>query len=170
VYGNITHKILILAAFSALLTCEKTEVPLSEDCRDLTGALTVDQFDHIRDFILHDGDRITIFNKYLENPYYAFEGFKAYLVPEVGQRNISCDPVISDFNEMVIQVPLPVYSYYRILAVRKGDLSHKAIEFDFLQGMKEQKVYLVEYSPCDLDETESLMRGFIEIMKKETGI
>lgn len=154
----------------ALFGCRETGVPLSEDCRDITAYLSMEQFEEIKIFILEEGDREIIFNKYLENPHYAFEGFSAYLIPEVGQLNMSCDPALSDFNEIIFQKPTPAYIYYRILAIRKGDMENDKIEFDYLEGMLENKVYVVKYNDGDLDKMEEVILGFITNMKNEIGI
>ncbi len=59
-------------------------------------------FATIKDFILAHGDKETYGNMYNDNPHYRFEGFDAYLNPEGGQKNINCDPRLSDFDEIVI--------------------------------------------------------------------
>ena len=40
---------------------------------------------------------------YNHNPHHRFGAFDAYLTPDVGQRNINCDPERSDFDEIVVQ-------------------------------------------------------------------
>jgi hypothetical protein len=64
---------------------------------------TTAEFRAIRDFILRQGDRRTYCNMYNRNPHYSFDGFEAYLNPDVGQRNINCEPELSGFDQLVIQ-------------------------------------------------------------------
>ena len=61
------------------------------------------EFRAIRDFILRKGDRRTYCNMFNRNPHYSFDGFEAYLHPDVGQRNINCEPALSGFDRIVIQ-------------------------------------------------------------------
>lgn len=70
--------------------------------------LTVEAFERVKRLILRKGDRRTYCAMYNRNPHLAFvadEGstFDAYLHPDVGQRNIHCDPELSDFDELVVQ-------------------------------------------------------------------
>jgi hypothetical protein len=65
--------------------------------------LTVESFQSIKRFILEHGDRQTYCNMYNRNPHYRFRGFEVFLNPDVGQRNINCDPEHSDFDQMVIR-------------------------------------------------------------------
>jgi hypothetical protein len=163
-------RILYVILFALLWGCESNDVPLSDDCRDITAALSMEEFEQVKSFILQHGDRAIYCNMYNENPHYAYEGFDAYLNPEVGQLNLNCDPSVSDFNEIVIQKRVSAFVYYYILLVRKGDLEDKEIAFDFLDGMKEKKVYLLRYSDYDLDEMEQDVLDFILDMKNEIEI
>lgn len=163
-------KSVLLIGLVILWSCENNDIPLSDDCRDITEVLSMEEFEQVKSFIIQHGDRAIYCNMYNENPHYAYDGFDAYLNPEVGQRNINCDPDVSDFNEIVIVKRISAYVYYHILLVRKGDLEDQEIAFDFLDGMKEKKVYLLRYYDYDLEEMEEQVLGFITEMKKEIGI
>ena len=79
--------------------------------------LSSENFRRIKRFVLQAGDRQTYCNRYNHNPHYSFgEGFEVYLNPDVGQRNINCDPARSDFDEIVIQIQPPrgVTLYYHL--------------------------------------------------------
>jgi hypothetical protein len=65
--------------------------------------LTVEAFERIKRYILALGGRRTYCNMYNANPHHRFDWFDAYLTPDVGQRNIDCDPELSDFDELVVQ-------------------------------------------------------------------
>ena len=66
---------------------------------------SIEEFRRIRDFVLAQGDRMTWCNMYNDNPHYAFYGFDVFLNPDLGQRNINCDPAISGFDTLVIRDP-----------------------------------------------------------------
>jgi hypothetical protein len=65
------------------------------------GVLTLENFNKIKAYILQHGDRKTYCNMLNNNPHFQFPGFDAYLHPEGGQKNINCDPRLSDFNQLV---------------------------------------------------------------------
>lgn len=65
--------------------------------------LTVAAFTRVKRYILARGDRRTYCNMFNLNPHVSCDGFEAYLHPDVGQRNINCDPALSDFDRLVIQ-------------------------------------------------------------------
>ncbi len=142
----------------------------SNEYRDITKNLSVQEFETIKSFILENGDRQTYCNMYNNNPHYSFEGFEAYLNPETGQGNINCDPEISDFNEIVIRDQDADPQYYHILIVRQGDLENKEIFFNVPEGMKEEKVYLLKYYEYDLDMMERKIYKYIELIYNEINL
>ncbi len=73
-----------------------------------------DNFNYITAFILKYGNRATYCNKYNHNPHYQFNDFHVFLNPDIGQRNINCDPELSGFDEIVIQHNREIIEYYRI--------------------------------------------------------
>lgn len=74
-------------------------------------------FETIKVFVLERGDRLTYSNMYNSNPHYRFDGFDVYLNPEAGQRNINCDPALSDFDEIVIHEQKVGGEYFRVKRV-----------------------------------------------------
>jgi hypothetical protein len=131
---------------------------------DVTKDFSVQDFEAVKSFMLEKGDRQTYCQMYSDNPCYSFNGFIAYLNPEIGQRNGRCDPAISDFNEIVIRDLNAQPQYYMIRIVRKGDLNDSLIYvFD---GMSEERVYLLKYYDGDLNAMENSLKVYIEAMKK----
>jgi hypothetical protein len=74
--------------------------------------LSVPSFKRIRDHVLAHGDRQTYCQMYNNNPHTALGGVDIFLNPATGQENISCDPKLSGFNEVVIRTQK--MAYYRI--------------------------------------------------------
>ena len=66
-------------------------------------ALTAETFVRVKQFVLAKGDKQTYCSMYNNNPHFAFSNMDVYLNPEGGQRNINCDPALSDFDEIVIR-------------------------------------------------------------------
>lgn len=60
-------------------------------------------FGTIVQFVLREGDRQTYCNRYNHNPHLGHADFHVYLEPDVGQRNIDCDPELSGFDTIVFQ-------------------------------------------------------------------
>ena len=163
-------KVLIFIWLVVLVGCDRKGEPFSDEYRNITNMLSVEEFEQVKSLVLQYGDREIYSSMYFENPHYAFEGFDAYLNPEVGQQNINCDPAVSDFNEIVILEDMFAFVYYYILLVRKGDLQNEDISFSFLEGMQEERVYLLKYYDYDLDEMEETIAGYITEMKNEVEI
>jgi len=147
--------------------CQKNN-EYSDEFRDISKSFSYSDFENTKTFILENGDRQTYCNLYLDNPHYSFEGFETYLNPEIGQKNMLCDPEVSDFNEIVIRDLFRDPQYYHILIVRRGDLKNKDISFNFLKGMKEGKVFLLKYyEEDDLDLMESNLDDYLELINNE---
>lgn len=104
-----------------LTVSESPSRPVLEGALELAmvDVLTVEAFQRIKQMILRDGDRRTYCNMYNNNPHIELDGFHAYLDPVGGQRNINCDPELSDFDELVIQDWRTSMIYFR--ARVKGD-------------------------------------------------
>jgi hypothetical protein len=83
--------------------------------------LTVANFIKIKQFILAKGLSRTYSQMYNNNPFYGFTSFNAYLNPDIGQGNISCDRTKSDFNHLVVQTESTPYQYWDIIWNRKGN-------------------------------------------------
>ena len=143
----------------------------STDYRDITDVFSVQEFEDATNFILKNGDRQTYCSMYGNNPHYSFDGFEAYLNPEIGQRNVGCDPEISGFNEITFRDPSADPQYYYVRIVRKGDSENEWIYIP--KGMAEEKVYLYRYNSGDnLDTMERDVVRYIATLKREiaTGV
>lgn len=79
--------------------------------------ITVERFDRLVRFVIERGDRQTWCNMYNDNPHFAFGALDVFLNPDVGQRNINCDPARSGFDEVAIRTHGKPYA----LAKRRGD-------------------------------------------------
>jgi hypothetical protein len=82
--------------------------------------LTAAAFQRIKLRILRTGDRRTYCNRFNDNPHLTLGEVHAYLHPDIGQRNINCDPARSDFDELVFHDPDgdPMYVRVRITGDR----------------------------------------------------
>ena len=90
-------------------------------------------FQLIKNFMLKHGDQRTYCNMYNDNPHYRFDGFDAYLDPEIGQRNINCDPKLSDFDVLVVRDEETDRIYSRVRRIQgQGNLVVKAGEQEAL--------------------------------------
>ena len=149
-----------------LLGCNNKEKELSSnDFRDVTNQLSVQDFEKIKTYILDKGTFEPFFNKYQQQPLYPFDGFSATLLPEIGQLNVTCNPQISDFNQLVIYDSGLQSKYIYFLIIRHGDFQKVNIEIPDYAGLKENKVYLLRYSDYDLNEMEVKAENYISQMK-----
>lgn len=71
-------------------------------------------FQRLVDFVLAHGDRQTWCNMYNHNPHYAFGPLDVFLNPDVGQRNLDCDPARSGFDVAVIRWEDGGWNYARL--------------------------------------------------------
>ncbi len=136
-----------------------------DDFLDITYLISYHDFEKIKAYILSKGDRQTYCNKYNNNPHYSFPGFEAYLNPEIGQRNINCDPALSDFNEMVISDRRSDLPYFHLLMVRMGDLENERVARN-VAGTMEGKIYLLRYHDNDLAGMAEKVKPYIREMLK----
>jgi hypothetical protein len=146
----------------------KTVITVTYDFKDITYMLSFHDFECIKTFILNNGNRETFCTMYGNNPHYSFDGFEAYLNPEIGQLNINCDPESSDFNIIVIRDQNSDPQYYYLLIVRRGDLEKEEI-VGIIPGMIEEKVYLLTYYDYDLDVMAGVVRTPIDLMIDKVG-
>ena len=157
-----TISLFLLGIFLTACT-EKAPDPDFSEYRNITSTLSVKDFEALKSFILEEGDRSTYCTMYLDNPHYAFGEFDCYLNPETGQRNINCDPELSDFNMMVIQDFSVSSKYFYILLVRNGDTDRDDI-MGVVDGMKERKVYLLNYYDGELASMERELEPYLAAM------
>ena len=154
-----------LVAVSVNFTAPQSDTS-STDYRDITNNFSIQEFEDITNFILKNGDRQTYCGIYGNNPHYSFDGFDAYLNPEIGQRNVGCDPEISGFNEITLRDLSDKQRYYHIRIARKGDSENEWIYIP--KGMTEEKVYIYRYNNSDnLDAMANSVLSYLTIIKKE---
>lgn len=157
-----------LLFISILVSCDNKEnEPLSNDFRDITNQLSIQDFEKIKMLILDSGIYEPFCNMYEKQPVYSFGKFSATLLPEVGQLNITCDPQISDFNKLVIYDSDLQSRYIHFLIIRQGDKNKANIEIPDYAGLKENKVYLIRYYDYNLDEMFDKSLYYITQMKSK---
>jgi hypothetical protein len=162
------RKLFVLIFIAIVFSCnDKESEPLSNDYRDITSQLSVQDFENIKMLILDSGIYEPYFNKYPEQPIYSFDDFSATLLPEVGQLNITCDPKISDFNQLVIYDSDLQSKYIYFQIIRQGDMEKENIEIPDYSGLKENKVYLLKYSDYDIEQILIESEYYIEKMKEK---
>lgn len=155
-----------LIFIAILFSCnDKENEPFSNDYRDVSSQLSVQDFENIKKLILDSGIYEPFFNKYQEQPIYSFDDFSVTLLPEVGQLNITCDPQISDFNQLVIYDSDLHSKYIYFQIIRQGDMEKENIEIPDYDGLKENRVYLLKYYDYDLDEMLNKSEYYITKMK-----
>ena len=158
-------KLHSLFIFLILFSCSEKEGELtSSEYRDIIELISTEDFEQLKSFMINNGNREGYSNIYNSNPHYSFDGFEAYLNPEIGQANINCDTEISDFNELVIRDQDSYPQYFHILIVRRGDLIDNQI-ISTISDMKENKIYLLKNDEYDLDDMKNKVVTYIDIMK-----
>lgn len=94
--------------------------------------INVPNFNKIIKYILRNGDKETYCNMYNDNPHYTFQFFDVYLNPE-SQRNINCEPNLSEFDEIVIRDTNSKKIYYSVQSKTINSIFHdsdiKIIEY-----------------------------------------
>lgn len=155
--------LICLSTFTA-----KAQTHMKDRYQIITPSLSVTQFEHIKSFILDRGDRRTYCNKYNQNPHYAFDEFDVYLNPDIGQRNINCDPEISDFNELVIHDSDSDPQYYTIHILKKGDAENEDIIA--YPGMQENNTYLMNDDKDDLNAMLANVQDYLEVINAKVKL
>lgn len=161
--------ILIAILFTGICACNKDKEEVTEEIptnknADITGSFSLIDFELVKSFILNKGDRKTYRTFDSNNPHYSFYGFEAYLNAETGQNNINNNPTISGFNQITLRDKNANPQYYTIHIVRKGDNSKADITKPF-EGMKEEKVYLLNPNDEDIEVMKNNLKGYIRIIK-----
>lgn len=167
----MNKSLLILTAILCTIFCacnkekeEEVEEVTTNEYADITTSFSINDFELAKTFILNKGDRKTYRAFDLNNPHYSYNGFEAYLNAETGQKNIYNDPTISGFNQITIRDRNADPQYYTIHIVRKGDNSKADITKPF-EGMKEEKVYLLNPYDEDIEVMKNNLKGYIQIIK-----
>ncbi|GEM_PF-1101017 len=156
--------IVLLASVFGTAKAQELEV----EYQNITKTLSIKEFERIKNFILANGDRQTYCMKVGNNPHYSIDGLEFYLHPELGQQNMSCDPAVSDFNELVIRDTSAMPQYQHILIMRKGDPENAQITLKHQEGMREGKVYVVQYDDeYDLKTSVKNVKSYLQIMDAE---
>ena len=162
--GHLYHFVIRTDQYGEWINDGRNIIETSDEYLDVTYMLNYNNFEKIKSYILSIGNRETFCNMYSDNPHYSFEGFEAYLNPEIGQLNMSCDPGLSDFNEIVIRDQNSDPQYFYLLIVRNGDLENEQIA-GIVSGLIEGKVYLLKYYDYNLDIMAEKVRIYIDKMK-----
>ncbi len=107
----------LVLIFACVVGCGGAPSHSGGSAASSSDALSGATFLTVKRFILAKGDRQTFSNMYSHNPHYAFGGFDAFLIPDIGQQNIDCDPALSDFDGIVLRTNRlegPVYDQVRL--------------------------------------------------------
>ncbi len=123
------------------------------------------KFEKIQRFILKNGDRRTYRNFDNHNPHYKFSNCEVFLGADIGQRNGTNDPAISNFNQLTITDYEATLRYYELIIVRKGDLEAKKAWIR--EGMEEEQVYLVDVYGKGLALLKNNLPIYLEQIEKE---
>jgi hypothetical protein len=115
----------------------------------ITGDFPPDRFEAVKRRVLERGDRRTYRNLDNHSPHLRCGDVDLFLSPSTRQRNINCDPRLSDFNEIVIR-PLvdAVIQYYDVCLVRPGDRENPLIYVP--AEWEENNVYLRDRQAADI--------------------
>lgn len=162
-------KIALILIILGVCACtkDKKEVIVevtTNEYADITGTFSMNDFEVAKAFILNNGDREVYRQIDGEHPHYSFDGFEAYLNSETIIRNPNNDPAISDFNQITLRDRNADPQYYYIHIVRKGDNNNTDINKPF-EGMKEEKVYLLNPYENDIEVMKNNLKGYIDIIK-----
>lgn len=139
--------------------------PIDSLYRDITSSFSIQEFENIKNYILTNGDRETYCQMYGDNPHYKFNDFEAYLNPSTGQKNVKCDPHLSDFNELILRDIDSIPQYYTVCIVRKGDIENDSINVN--KQLTEERVYLAKIDNFSLDLLENSIKLYLQLLKEQ---
>ncbi|SDE85262.1 hypothetical protein [Cellulophaga baltica] len=166
------NKILsVLFAMGMLFACKsvkstsKNKENLSMNFTVISTIVPPEKFEKIQRFILKNGDRRTYRNFDNHNPHYKFLNCEVFLGADIGQRNGTNDPAISNFNQLTITDYNSVLRYYELIIVRKGDL--EAEKAWIREGMEEEQVYLVDVYGKGLALLKNNLPIYLEQIEKK---
>jgi hypothetical protein len=146
----IIHSIMVLVFATASMSHSHYAGHRSEQkyFRDVTGVLSLAEFEVIKQFVLDYGDRHTFRTFDLRNPHYVFPFIEIHLGSDAGLKNLRSDPNKSNFNEMAIAARDPIHpdkkQYAVLIAVRKGDITHKKMWTR--PSIRENRVYSIAFN------------------------
>jgi hypothetical protein len=145
---TITFSIFLLstAIYCALAVADTIDIRLriNDIGRRKEKVINRENLIRIKQFILQNGQRETYCNMYNNNPAYGTKGFKFYLDPDTGQKNINCELEKSDFNHLTIR------------SSAGGKNQYRTVEF-----IDQNVIYVTADWPSD-DLTVSQIRSFVE--------
>ena len=169
---KMRNKILSVFFAAVMLSSCKSRISTTKNNENLSMSFTPistivppEKFERIQRFILKNGDRRTYRNFDNHNPHYKFSNCEVFLGADVGQRNGTNDPAISNFNQLTITDYDAALRYYELIIVRKGDL--EAEKAWIREGMEEEQVYLVDVYGKGLDLMKNNFSIYLEQIEKE---
>lgn len=167
----MSSKIILIIVAILCLNCSTSKNSPSEKLHEImnfteiTSLLSYDEFETIKKFILEKGDRRTYRNFDNSNPHYTFKEIDIFLGAVIGQKNLNNDTEISDYNEMTIVDWTSSIRYHTLIIVRKNNVK-KGKKF-VTEGMKENRVYLVDFYGNELALMEKNLAGYLKQIKEE---
>jgi hypothetical protein len=148
--------IIILLAF-LLGSCQVVtiELPSSfvEKYIDIEDKFPTKDFDKIATFIYENGEL-----DHVNQLFFKYNGsHQAYLMSKPGVPTPINNPAATDFNRLSLSGRIlnndstTTWYNYNLLIVREGDLSDSTLFYTVPEGMRENKVYIVNYYHEDID-------------------
>lgn len=138
---------------------------MNKNYEDVSNLVSYNEFEQIKNFILEKGDKKTYRNFDGDNPHYKFGNFDVFLGADIGQRNITNDPDISDFNQLTIMDWKSEFTYTKLIIVREGDIKNN--KQWILEGMEEGKVYLVDVHNGEINILKNNLSKYLEKIREE---
>lgn len=160
-----TQLIIVLLLLFYSCSSNSEECENNNETIDISGILTVANFETIKAFIINNGDVETYSNRFNNNPHFSFSGIEAYLDPETGHLNSNCDPELTDFNVLVIIDQKNDPQYYSLQIVRAGDILDSTIHTS--ECMAEGKVYLLNYDNIDYEFMQDNITNYTKLINNE---
>lgn len=162
---SVLFAMVMVFACKSRISSSKNNENLSMSFTPISTIVPPIKFEKIQRFILKNGDRRTYRNFDNHNPHYKFSNCEVFLGADIGQRNGTNDPAISNFNQLTITDYDATLRYYELIIVRKGDL--EAEKAWIREGMEEEQVYLVDVYGKGLALLKNNLPIYLEQIEKE---
>ncbi len=162
---NLLLLILILFLSSCEDNGQNSISTNANEAIDITDSFSCMDFELVNYFILKNGDNQSISSLYGCTLYYAFPQFEVYLYPESPQ-NSNCEPIISDFNQLVIRDQDNDPQYFHIQIIRKGDLKNKEVFYTVPDWAVEERVFLINPYDEDIEDLKNGVMNYLTTIKK----
>ncbi|WP_282132485.1 hypothetical protein [Cellulophaga baltica] len=162
---SVLFATVMVFACKSVKSSSKNNENLSMNFTAISTIVPPIKFEKIQRFILKNGDRRTYRNFDNHNPHYKFSNCEVFLGADIGQRNGTNDPAISNFNQLTITDYDATLRYYELIIVRKGDL--EAEKAWIREGMEEEQVYLVDVYGKGLALLKNNLPIYLEQIEKE---